>query len=112
MLIFVIISIFVAGLMVGRMLEYVGKKIELKEVKMATPAILVLPLMYLGFTAVATVLPSAVASIANNGHGFCRIPTSSRQARAITVRPLAASPATRCSTIRRALSRCSSVASS
>jgi K+-transporting ATPase ATPase A chain len=74
MLIFVIIAIFVAGLMVGRTPEYVGKKIEAKEVKMAMLAILVLPLMYLGWTAVATVLPSAVASIANPGpHGFSEI---------------------------------------
>ena len=62
MLLFVIIAIFVAGLMVGRTPEYVGKKIEAKEVKMAMLAILVLPLMYLGWTAVATVIPSAVAS--------------------------------------------------
>jgi potassium-transporting ATPase potassium-binding subunit len=74
MLLFVIISIFVAGLMVGRTPEYVGKKIEAKEVKMAMLAILVLPLMYLGWTAVATVIPSAVASIANPGpHGFSEI---------------------------------------
>ena len=74
MLIFVVISIFVAGLMVGRTPEYVGKKIEAKEVKMAMLAILVLPLMFLGWTAVATVLPSAVASIANQGpHGFSEI---------------------------------------
>src|SRR6478752_3675898 len=74
MLIFVIISIFVAGLMVGRTPEYVGKKIEAREVKMAMLAILVLPLMYLGWTAVATVLPSAVASIANPGpRGFSEI---------------------------------------
>jgi K+-transporting ATPase ATPase A chain len=74
MLLFVIISVFVAGLMVGRTPEYVGKKIEAKEVKMAMLAILVLPLMYLGWTAVATVLPSAVASIANQGpHGFSEI---------------------------------------
>jgi len=74
MLIFVIIAIFVAGLMVGRTPEYVGKKIEAKEVKMAMLAILILPLMFLGWTAVATVLPSAVASIANPGpHGFSEI---------------------------------------
>jgi K+-transporting ATPase ATPase A chain len=74
MLIFVIIAIFVAGLMVGRTPEYVGKKIEAREVKMAMLAILVLPLMYLGWTAVAVVLPSAVASIANPGpHGFTEI---------------------------------------
>src|SRR5712692_3906627 len=63
MLIYVIISVFVAGLMVGRTPEYVGKKIEAREVKMAMLAILVLPLMYLGWTAVAVVLPSAVASM-------------------------------------------------
>jgi K+-transporting ATPase ATPase A chain len=74
MLLFVIVAIFVAGLMVGRTPEYVGKKIEAKEVKMAMLAILILPLMYLGFSAVATVLPSAVASIANPGpHGFSEI---------------------------------------
>src|SRR6516162_1504970 len=60
MLLFVIISIFVAGLMVGRTPEYVGTKIEAKEVKMAMLAILILPLMYLGWTAVATVVPVAV----------------------------------------------------
>jgi potassium-transporting ATPase potassium-binding subunit len=71
MLLFVIIAIFVAGLMVGRTPEYVGKKIEAKEVKMAMLAILVLPLMYLGWTAVAAVVPSAVAVTANPGpHGF------------------------------------------
>jgi len=74
MLVFVVIAIFVAGLMVGRTPEYLGKKIEAKEVKMAMLAILVLPLMYLGWTAVATVVPSAVASIANPGpHGFSEI---------------------------------------
>jgi potassium-transporting ATPase potassium-binding subunit len=71
MLLFVIIAIFVAGLMVGRTPEYVGKKIEAKEVKMAMLAILVLPLMYLGWTAVSSVVPSAVAATNNQGpHGF------------------------------------------
>src|SRR3974390_1704440 len=71
MLLFVILAIFVAGLMVGRTPEYVGKKIEAKEVKMAMLAILVLPLMYLGWTAVAAVNPQAVSQIANPGpHGF------------------------------------------
>ena len=74
MLLYVIIAIFVAGLMVGRTPEYVGKKIEAKEVKMAMLAILVLPLMYLGWTAVATVIPSAVAATNNAGpHGFSEI---------------------------------------
>src|SRR5207344_2283480 len=69
-----ILSVFVAGLMVGRTPEYVGKKIEAKEVKMAMLAILILPLMYLGFTAAAVVIPSAVASMANAGpHGFTEV---------------------------------------
>ena len=74
MLLFVVLSIFVAGLMVGRTPEYVGKKIEAREVKMAMLAILVLPLMYLGWTAVAVVFPPAVASMANAGpHGFTEV---------------------------------------
>jgi K+-transporting ATPase ATPase A chain len=74
MLLFVVVSIFVAGLMVGRTPEYVGKKIEAKEVKMAMLAILILPLMYLGLTAVAVVYPPAVASMANPGpHGFSEV---------------------------------------
>jgi K+-transporting ATPase ATPase A chain len=74
MLLFVILSIFVAGLMVGRTPEYVGKKIEAKEVKMAILAILILPLMYLGWTAVAVVYAPAVASMANPGpHGFTEV---------------------------------------
>jgi potassium-transporting ATPase potassium-binding subunit len=74
MLLFVIISIFVAGLMVGRTPEYVGKKIEAKEVKMAMLAILILPLMYLGWTAVAAVNPQAVSQLNNAGpHGFSEV---------------------------------------
>ncbi len=74
MLLFIILSVFVAGLMVGRTPEYVGKKIEAKEVKMAMLAILILPLMYLGWTAAAVVIPSAVASMANPGpHGFSEV---------------------------------------
>jgi potassium-transporting ATPase potassium-binding subunit len=73
-LLFVVVAIFVAGLMVGRTPEYLGKKIEAKEVKMAMLALLCLPLFMLGFTAVAVVLPNAVASIANPGpHGFSEI---------------------------------------
>lgn len=74
MLLFVVLAIFVAGLMVGRTPEYVGKKIEAREVKMAMLAILVLPLMYLGWTAVGAVYPPAVASMANAGpHGFTEV---------------------------------------
>jgi K+-transporting ATPase ATPase A chain len=73
-LIFVIIAIFVAGLMVGRTPEYLGKKIEGKEVKMAMLAMLCLPLAMLVFTAISVVMPSSVASIANQGpHGFSEI---------------------------------------
>ena len=74
MLLFAVVSIFVAGLMVGRTPEYAGKKIEAKEVKMAMLAILVLPLMYLGWTAIAVVYPPAVASMGNAGpHGFSEV---------------------------------------
>ena len=71
MLRFVVISIFVGGLMVGRTPEYAGKKIEAKEVKMAMLAILVLPLMYLGWTAIAVINPQALPQLGNAGpHGF------------------------------------------
>ena len=71
MLLFVIVAIFVAGLMVGRTPEYVGKKIESKEVKMAMLAILILPLMILGWTAIAAVVPFGVSQLGNAGpHGF------------------------------------------
>jgi len=74
MLLFIILSVFIAGLMVGRTPEYVGKKIEAKEVKMAMLAILILPLMYLGWTAAAVVIPPAVTSITNPGpHGFSEV---------------------------------------
>ncbi|GEC34568.1 ATPase [Sinorhizobium fredii USDA 205] len=73
-LLFVVLAIFVAGLMVGRTPEYLGKKIEAKEVKMAVLAILCLPLAMLVLTAIAVVLPDAVASIANPGpRGFSEI---------------------------------------
>jgi K+-transporting ATPase ATPase A chain len=74
MLLFVIVAIFVAGLMVGRTPEYVGKKIEAREVKMTMLAILVLPLVMLGYTAVAAVVPAGLAGPANGGpHGFSEI---------------------------------------
>jgi len=70
-LLFVIMTIFIAGLMVGRTPEYLGKKIEAKEVKMAMLAVLSLPLAILGFTAIAVVLPAGLASLANAGpHGY------------------------------------------
>jgi potassium-transporting ATPase potassium-binding subunit len=73
-LLFAIISIFVAGLMVGRTPEYLGKKIESREVKLAVLAIAVLPLMILGFTALASVLPDGLAGPLNKGpHGYSEI---------------------------------------
>ncbi|MER8417572.1 potassium-transporting ATPase subunit KdpA [Mesorhizobium sp. M1329] len=73
-LMFIVIAVFVAGLMVGRTPEYLGKKIEAKEVKMAMLAVLCLPLAMLIFTAIAVVLPTGVASIANAGpHGFSEV---------------------------------------
>src|SRR5579864_6472946 len=74
MLLFAIVAVFIAGLMVGRTPEYLGKKIESREVKMAMLAILILPLSILGFTAIATVVPAGLAGPANQGpHGFSEI---------------------------------------
>ncbi len=74
MLLFAILAVFIAGLMVGRTPEYLGKKIEAREVKMAMLAILVLPLSTLGFTAIATVTDAGLAGPANQGpHGFSEI---------------------------------------
>ena len=73
-LLFAILAVFVAGLMVGRTPEYVGKKIEAREVKLAVLAIAVLPLSILGFTALAAVLPQGLAGPLNKGpHGFSEI---------------------------------------
>jgi K+-transporting ATPase ATPase A chain len=74
MLLFVIVTVFVAGLMVGRTPEYLGKKIEAKEVKMAMLAILILALSILGFMAIATVTPFGLSSVQDPGpHGFSEI---------------------------------------
>jgi K+-transporting ATPase ATPase A chain len=74
MLLFAILAVFIAGLMVGRTPEYLGKKIEAKEVKMAMLAVLILPLSILGFSAIATVTAAGLAGPANAGpHGFSEI---------------------------------------
>jgi K+-transporting ATPase ATPase A chain len=66
--------VFIAGLMIGRTPEYLGKKIEAFEMKMASIAILVPPVVVLGFTAVAVMLPQGVAGMANPGtHGFSEV---------------------------------------
>jgi K+-transporting ATPase ATPase A chain len=73
-LLFAIIAVFVAGLMVGRTPEYVGKKIESRDVKFAVLAIAVLPLSILGLTAISAVLPGGLAGPLNKGpHGFSEI---------------------------------------
>jgi len=73
-LLFAILAVFVAGLMVGRTPEYVGKKIESREVKLAVLAIAVLPLVILGFTALSSVLQQGLAGPLNKGpHGFSEI---------------------------------------
>lgn len=73
-LLFALLAVFVAGLMVGRTPEYVGKKIEAREVKLAVLAIAVLPLSILGFAALAAVLPAGLAGPLNKGpHGFTEI---------------------------------------
>ncbi|MEA3389730.1 potassium-transporting ATPase subunit KdpA [Sphingobium naphthae] len=73
-LLFAILAVFVAGLMVGRTPEYVGKKIEAREVKLAVLAIAILPLCILGFTALAAIVPAGLAGPLNKGpHGFSEI---------------------------------------
>ncbi|HEX5999688.1 MAG TPA: potassium-transporting ATPase subunit KdpA [Hyphomicrobiaceae bacterium] len=72
--VFAILAMFVAGLMVGRTPEYLGKKLEAREVKMAMLAILIMPLFILGLSAVSAVLPTALASLANPGaRGYTEI---------------------------------------
>jgi K+-transporting ATPase ATPase A chain len=74
MLIFAVIAVFIAGLMVGRTPEYLGKKIQGYEVKMAALAILITPLSVLGFTGLAAVIPKGYSSILNAGpHGLSEI---------------------------------------
>ena len=71
---FAIVAVFVAGLMVGRTPEYLGKKIEAFEMKMASLAILIPPLVVLGGTAVAVLVDAGRAGVANPGaHGFSEI---------------------------------------
>lgn len=74
MVVFVVIALFAAGLMVGRTPEYLGKKIEAFEMKMASIAILVPPVCVLAGTAIAVVLPAGLSGLGNRGpHGFSEI---------------------------------------
>jgi K+-transporting ATPase ATPase A chain len=73
-LLFAVIALFVAGLMVGRTPEYVGKKLESKEVKMTMLAVLCLPLSILVFTAIGVVVAPGLAGMANAGpHGYTEV---------------------------------------
>jgi K+-transporting ATPase ATPase A chain len=73
-LIFVVISVFIAGLMVGRTPEYLGKKIEAYDVKMAMLYALIFPLAILGLAAISSLTPSGLATLTNNGpHGLSEI---------------------------------------
>ena len=75
MLVFVVMAVFIAGLMVGRTPEYLGKKIESFDVKMAMLYLLIFPLLILGFSAVAVLMPTlGLSSLANHGpHGLSEI---------------------------------------
>jgi len=74
MLVFAVLAVFIAGLMVGRTPEYLGKKIQGYEVKMASLAILILPLSILGFTAISVLIPKGTSAILNGGpHGLSEI---------------------------------------
>ncbi|WP_296598681.1 potassium-transporting ATPase subunit KdpA [Phenylobacterium sp.] len=74
MVVMAILAVFVAGLMVGRTPEFMGKKIEAREVKLAMLVVLVLPLSMLGFSAIAAALPEALKGLLNPGpHGLSEI---------------------------------------
>jgi K+-transporting ATPase ATPase A chain len=76
MLIFVIVAVFIAGLMVGRTPEYLGKKIEVYEMKMASLVVLIMPIIVLGCTALAVSTQAGTSAIANTqpaAHGFSEV---------------------------------------
>jgi K+-transporting ATPase ATPase A chain len=74
MIAFVVLTVFIAGLMVGRTPEYLGKKVERREVQFAILAVLVTPVLCLVPTAVAALIPAGLATLGNNGaHGFTEI---------------------------------------
>ena len=74
MLVFALLAVFLAGLMVGRTPEYLGKKIQAAEMKLVVVYLLVVPLLVLGFTAASVLLDSATASISNPGpHGLSEV---------------------------------------
>ena len=107
MLMFAIVAVFIAGLMVGRTPEYLGKKIESFEVKMAGLVLLIPPAVVLIGTAVASVLPAGTSSVGNPGaHGSPKSCTPSRPPATTTAARSRASRRTRRSTTRCWVSRC------
>ena len=73
-LVIAVLTVFIAGLMVGRTPDYLGKKIEAREMKLAMLALLILPLVILGFSAIAAMIPVGLSSLANAGpHGLSEI---------------------------------------
>ena len=74
MVVMAVLSVFVAGLMVGRTPEYLGKKIEAREVQLSILAVLAIPVATLGFSAIASVLPEALKGLMHSGpHGMSEI---------------------------------------
>jgi K+-transporting ATPase ATPase A chain len=99
MLAFAIVGMFVSGLMVGRTPEYLGKKLEAREVKMTMLALLSYSLSILGWTALAATVPQGLAGIANSGpHGFSEILYAFAWLPATTAAPLPDCLRTRSST--------------
>ena len=113
MLLFAILAVFIAGLMVGRTPEYLGKKIEAKEVKMAMLAILILPLSILGFTALARFFrPVSQDRRTRARTASAKSSTPTPRGPATTAAPSPGCQPTRPSTTRRSASRCCSAGSS
>ena len=112
MLVFAVIAVFVAGLMIGRTPEYLGKKIEAFDIKMASLVILIPPLIILGGTALAVMLDVGKSSIVNPGaHGFSEVLYAFSSAVGNNGSAFAGSPPTRRSTTPRWASPCCSAAS-
>ena len=112
MLIFAIVGVFIAGLMIGRTPEYLGKKIESFEMKMSSIAILVMPFIVLVGTAIAVSVAAGQAGSPTRVHTASpRSSTPSPLPATTTAAPSVAFPRTRSSTTRRSASRCGSAAS-
>ena len=87
-LVLAVVAVFVAGLMVGRTPEYLGKKIETREMKLAMLAVLIYPLTVLGFSAASVLVKSALDSLGNAGpHGLTEIFMPSLRPTLTTARP-------------------------